>query len=230
MKSLVSSFFILLVFLSPLFGQNGENNTIQFYEIMKSRDAGKPLELNGSEFLYDEWIPMKIFMEDGRVFDVAQARINILGGSIDVMHKGREMELLLTFIDKVEINHESRSKSMMPIFRVKAKELPEKGFVEVLNAGEDIVLVRYHKYIVKADPNAKILGLDPRPKVFNKQEIYVVKSKIAYEVSSKRILKKVYKNKSRKIDEIFDAENIDIKNPLALASLIARVNVKDAQN
>ncbi|MBK8051692.1 MAG: hypothetical protein IPK35_00030 [Saprospiraceae bacterium] len=59
-------------------------------------------------------------------FDVAQARINILGGSIDVMHKGREMELLLTFIDKVEINHESRSKSMMPIFRVKAKELPEK--------------------------------------------------------------------------------------------------------
>ncbi|MBK8051693.1 MAG: hypothetical protein IPK35_00035 [Saprospiraceae bacterium] len=60
--------------------------------------------------------------------------------------------------------------------------------------------------------------MDPRPKVFNKQEIYVVKSKIAYEVSSKKDLKKVYKNKSRKIDEIFDAENIDIKNPLALAS------------
>jgi hypothetical protein len=229
MKSIAMSLFTTFVITSFAIAQNGENNTIQFYEIMKTRDAGNPLELNGSEFLYDEWMPMKIFMEDKREFEVPQARINVLGGSVDVMHKGREMEVLLTFIEKVEIKHEGRVKSMMPIFRVKAKELPEKGFVETIPAGQDMVLVRYHKYIVKADPNAKILGLDPRPKVFNKQDMYVVKNKIAYEVSSKKDLKKVYKNKYKKMEELIESENIEIKNPVALAELIKMVSSTEEQ-
>lgn len=227
MKNYNLKLLVLMMFSFSAYAQNGENNVIQFYEIMKTRDAGKPLELIGSEFLYDDWIPMKIYLEDGKVFDVPHARINIIGGSVDVMYKGREMELLLTFIDRVEVMHEGRVKSMMPIFRVKAKELPDKGFVEVVPAGDDQVLVRYHKYIVKADPNAKVLGLDPRPKVFNKIDTYVVRNKVAHEVSSKKDLKKIYKAKYKKMEQWIDAENIDIKNPIALADVIKKANSEE---
>ena len=203
-----------------VFGQNGETNVIHFYELMNSRSANKSLELNGSEFLQPDWLPMKVYMEDGKTFDVPQAKINILGGSVDIMYKGREMELLMTFVDRVEVTLNGVLKNIMPIYKIKAKDLPEKGFVEVLGNGEDKVLVRYHKYIAKADPNSKILGLDVRPKIMNIEETFIIKNKVAYECSSKKDLKKIYKNKYKKLEELIELNSIDIKNSISLASLL----------
>lgn len=217
--------FIFATLLNTIcvFSQNGETNVIHFHELMKTRNASNNLELNGSEFLNPDWVPMKIFMDDGKTFDVPEARINILGGSVDILYKGREMELLTTFVDRVEVMHKGVLKSIMPIYKIKAKDLPEKGFVEVLGNGEDKVLVRYHKYIVKADPNSKILGLDVRPKVMDIEENFIIKNKIAYECKSKKDLKKIYKNKFKKMEELIDLNGINIKNPYSLASLLDMV-------
>ncbi len=220
MKISLLFIFAFCIFLISVQGQNGETNVIHFHELMNPRNAGKSLELNGSEFLSPEWLPMKVHMEDGKTFDVPQAKINILGGSIDILYKGREMELLTSFVDRVEITYKGVLKSIMPINKIKAKELPEKGFIEVLGNGEDKVLVRYHKYIVKADPNSKILGLDVRPKVMNVEETYIIKNKTAYKFKSKKDLKNIYKNKFKKLEELIEVNNIDVKNPISLATLL----------
>ena len=201
-----------------------ETSNVQFYELMKSRNASNPAEVNGSEYLYPEWLPMKIVMEDGKTFDVNEARINIMGGSVDVMYKGREMELLTTYVHSVEVNNKGITKKMTPIFRMKVKDLPEKGFVEVFGEGDDKVLVRHHKYLVKGDPNAKILGIDPRPKIMNIEDMYVIHQKTAYQYKSKKDLKKIYGNKYKKIEILIKDNKIDEKDPIQLASLLDQIS------
>jgi len=218
---------LICVFISVAqlsFSQIQETSNVQFFELMKARNASNPTEINGSEFLYTEWLPMKIIMEDGKTFDVNEARINIMGGSVDVMYKGREMELLTNFVQSVEVNNNGIAKKMTPIFRIKAKDLPEKGFVEVYGEGDDKVLVRHHKYLVKGDPNAKILGIDPRPKIMNIEDMYIIHQKTAYQYKSKKDLKKIYGNKYKKIETLIKNNKIDEKDPVQIGNLLDQIS------
>jgi hypothetical protein len=185
----------------------------------KFRSTVMTEELTGSEFLFDEWLPMVINLPNGSV-NFERGKINLYTSSTEVIFKDQEKYIAPEHLKLVSLP--TLGRWFIPGSRHQFKGISMLGFIEIFEPSPEPPFIFVNHYIYLREPNSDGYANagNLTKKLIKASNIYLFDGSNPLLIKSKKQIGAFYTNEKSKFIKLSKEFGTDFKNPKSIQKLV----------
>lgn len=229
MEKLANLLPLTIVFVSsfsPGYTQTYDQLNVQlqfenFYG-SKFRSTIMSEEFTGSEFLFDEWLPMTFNLPNGSV-SFEKAKINLYTSTAEVIFKDQEKYIATEHLKLVSMPAEGRW--FIPGSKHQYKGISMLGFLEIFEASPTPPFILVHHYIYIREPNSDGYANagSMTKKLIKASATYLYDGAGLVAIKKRRDVERFYTNEKQMFSKVSDELRTNFRDPKSIQKLIDRM-------
>lgn len=234
MKSPITCFFLLFFTTSLLFAQDPpvETGNIpisassgggQYGSMFANLINKKKLDIHdrvGSPYLYGDWAPAKLKVM-GEAVTFEQAKIDVLNNCLEVQVDGAERILDLQYIGEFTMTPTEQGEvAFFNGNRLTYDGKKLNGFVKVMTVGDMSLLRWYKAKVVEPTESVKITGGDPRVKIVQFEELYLMQGDKLERIKGKGDLLDAMHRREGRMKKYLKDHKVNMNDDAALVAML----------
>lgn len=199
---------------------------LQFENYYGTRLKSNPKNDNfsGSEYLFEEWVPIEITFDQGSAqFD--QGKLNLLNSGVEVVYKGKEMFISPTNFHSVKlINH---NRKFVPGNKYFYNDLVLVGMVEVFEEQLTVpyVLQQHFIYVKEPSSNGYVNGGNSERRRVKSSALFIHDGTKLTPIKGKKSLEKFYKSNKATFEEVSRKMDTNYKEGSSVQALVNAIEL-----
>lgn len=194
---------------------------LQFENYYGTRMKSNPKNDNfsGSEYLFEEWVPIEVTFEQGSAkFD--QGKLNLLNSGVEVVYKGKEMFISPTNFHSVKLLNQNRK--FVPGNKYFYNDLVLVGMVEVFveELTAPFVLQQHFIYVKEPSSNGYVNGGNSERRRVKSSALFIHDGTKLIPVKGRKSLEKFYKDNKVTFEEVSKKLDTNYKEGSSVQALV----------
>ncbi len=198
---------------------NIEQFQLQFENFYGAKNrTAKSMDVEGSEFLFDEWFPVDLTFTKGTV-QFEKAKLNLFVSKLEVVYKDREMNVSSEAIEIIRFL--GSNKWFIPAGKREVDGVTLEGFLEIFDPEMETpyLMTQHYIFIQKPNSNGYINGGTLTSKLVKAQKNYIYDGSNMVQIKKKKNLIDFYQNRNIIIPKS-ELKKLDIKDPKSIHMLV----------
>jgi hypothetical protein len=180
-------------------------------------------KIAGSEYLYEEWMPMDIQFRDTSVrFDAV--KVNLMNSNLEILLAGEEKVIANYFFKDVALSESGKKKQLVPANFFTYNNKAMQGFLEVLGDGAVKVLVQHYVFVKEPHAQAHITGGFTVDRLMKSSDNYLYDGEKLTLIKGKKDLKEYYRRRSSVLEKYMKENSYNLKDPQQLLALVGKMS------
>lgn len=225
----VNNAFKILVILVPLFyGYQGHSQSydqlkvklqLENYYGTRLKPTSPNSNLSGSQYLYEDWLPIEIEFEAGSV-EFNQGKIDLSNSGVEVVYKEKEMYVSPSHFKSIQLLNQNRW--FVPGNKYFYEDMALQGVVELFSAKPEppFILEQHYLYVKEPSLNGYVNGGSMDRKLVKTSALFLHDGTRLIKIKGKQSLGKFYKDQHETFDALRKQLGTDFTNSRSVQLLV----------